>query len=32
LGPAGTDAETYNGMLRSNVDTIVTALTPTAGG
>lgn len=32
LGPPGTDAETYNGMLRSNVDTIVTALTPTPGG
>ncbi len=32
LGPAGTDAETYPGMLRANVDTIVTALTPTPGG
>ena len=32
LGQAGTDAETYTGMLRANVDTIVTALNPTPGG
>ena len=32
LGPAGTDAETYPGMLRTNVDTIVTALNPTPSG